>query len=218
MRGKPFVTVDGVPRNTEHPRACGENSLLCESRAGPAGTSPRMRGKRQNRRPHAHPSRNIPAHAGKTPRIKAIFSPSSEHPRACGENLSNIPCGTRRRGTSPRMRGKRSLSFHRSSSRRNIPAHAGKTSTLLAIASLYEEHPRACGENFLKVFCVIYVTGTSPRMRGKPQAGKAVCSFSGNIPAHAGKTPYVVTVHSLKKGTSPRMRGKLSLNQAARLS
>ena len=89
MRGKPFVTVDGVPRNRnipahagkthgllqiffqdgEHPRACGENSCQVNIPIGNVGTSPRMRGKRCTWFSLSGPFRNIPAHAGKTDRV-----------------------------------------------------------------------------------------------------------------------------------------------------
>ena len=54
------------PQCPEHPRVCGENSLLCELSAGPAGTSPRMRGKLPGPREVWGVERNIPAYAGKT--------------------------------------------------------------------------------------------------------------------------------------------------------
>ena len=57
----------------EHPRVRGENSLLCELRAGLAGTSPHTRGKPPANTPKPTGSRNIPAHAGKTtPRVEAV--------------------------------------------------------------------------------------------------------------------------------------------------
>ena len=43
--GKTPPSGTGRSKWREHPRVCGENSLLCELRAGLAGTSPRMRGK-----------------------------------------------------------------------------------------------------------------------------------------------------------------------------
>ena len=73
----------------EHPRARGENA--------------RTRGRSESR------SRNIPAHAGKTPPVVGLAHWEAEHPRARGENswsksLSQLPVGT-----SPRTRGKRLL-------------------------------------------------------------------------------------------------------------
>ena len=70
--------------------------------------------------------RNIPAYAGKT--TVALM-----------QIISN-------RGTSPRMRGKRSEIINSAFGTRNIPAYAGKT-ILAPSAAAAMEHPRVCGEN-----------------------------------------------------------------------
>ena len=140
-------------------------------------------------------------------------------------------------GTSPRMRGK--LTLHRSATRgvRNIPAHAGKTWFVMIVTSAGWEHPRACGENFFKIIDVIKTAGTSPRMRGKLFCTAYGSHLPGNIPAHAGKTPFAPTraigfrehpracgenlfhleVGVESEGTSPRMRGKLLIGMSRRV-
>ena len=94
---------------TDHPRACGANLQRgCRSLAG-HGSSPRMRGKR--RRPPHHPAhaRIIPAHAGQTSLRYGSDIVVPDHPRACGANrhmagVPDVPVGS-----SPRMRGKRTV-------------------------------------------------------------------------------------------------------------
>ena len=54
----------------EHPRVCGENSLIVLRNKSSWGTSPRMRGKRRKAQKGLGRLRNIPAYAGKT--ISAI--------------------------------------------------------------------------------------------------------------------------------------------------
>ena len=108
------------------------------------------------------------------------------------------------------MRGKRFRVVEYLRPDRNIPAYAGKTS-----------HGTACG---------LLPCGTSPRMRGKPQATPPTARTTGNIPAYAGKTlwhapgvgdtwehprvcgenPTHATPRVPQSGTSPRMRGKPS--------
>ena len=105
-RGKPFVTVDGVPRNRnipahagktgctilarmlcgEHPRARGENPHSLSMRGTTCGTSPRTRGKRSAAGIGGAGNRNIPAHAGKTEMRFYRREDDREHPRARGEN------------------------------------------------------------------------------------------------------------------------------------
>ena len=93
--------------------------------------------------------RNIPAYAGKT-RPKVNDCPLwEEHPRVCGENRSNALIYRVNHGTSPRMRGKLESRESAPAKVRNIPAYAGKTSTLPAKKSSSSEHPRVCGENRL---------------------------------------------------------------------
>ena len=53
---------------TDHPRACGANMLEGDKLLRPDGSSPRMRGKPENRRVGQRTGRIIPAHAGQTAR------------------------------------------------------------------------------------------------------------------------------------------------------
>ena len=93
----------------EHPRVCGENVSIINLFANMQGTSPRMRGKPLVRRGRSPGRRNIPAYAGKTIRQQRGHHLKKEHPRVCGENQRLSCPRLGRAGTSPRMRGKRSL-------------------------------------------------------------------------------------------------------------
>ena len=177
---------------TEHPRVCGENLPSDLLQLCMHGTSPRMRGKLAVTVRLAGVQRNIPAYAGKTwPRRQHRWR-SAEHPRVCGENSKPAHLHNSRKGTSPRMRGKRFLVPSAAVGARNIPAYAGKTFTLFSLIFLYWEHPRVCGENIHSHRIRQTQTGTSPRMRGKPTPVTSKKSSSRNIPAYAGKTygPY----------------------------
>ena len=150
------------------------------------------------------------------------------HPRACGENgipgVFPVSAG----GSSPRMRGKPTPKPSTDPQSRFIPAHAGKTWLEGSECSTCRVHPRACGEN-CRWPCRNPVTrGSSPRMRGKRCSTVPQRTMSGFIPAHAGKTHFVVgppvqgQVHpracgenphspgyrDAHAGSSPRMRGK----------
>ena len=99
------------PANTgtlwEHPRVCGENRMFMTLGLLGGGTSPRMRGKRQEGTGHSMVAGNIPAYAGKTHGRISQAVTEAEHPRVCGENHSASGMSPRALGTSPRMRGKR---------------------------------------------------------------------------------------------------------------
>ena len=112
--------------------------------------------------------------------------------------------------------------------RRLIPACAGKTVTRRRPAVCQRAHPRVCGENPLFSLPFLPVSGSSPRVRGKPGLGGHKDFMVGLIPACAGKTPYsyekpyCVGAHprvcgeneasipekARARGSSPRVRGK----------
>jgi len=136
---------------------------------------PAYAGKRDRVQSWGVTGRNIPAYAGKTsmPVINDKFA--EEHPRVCGENPPESITSAADRGTSPRMRGKHSCRGSPYIGSRNIPAYAGKTGSLPGGVLGQGEHPRVCGENTVTPPGATPISGTSPRMRGKPAAVLAWC-------------------------------------------
>ena len=198
-------------------------------RLGPgklAGSSPRVRGKRQ--RPVHLRGRLIPARAGKTRRIPWPSRQCGAHPRACGENIRRLRGGPGERGSSPRVRGKLVLAHRVRRARGLIPARAGKTVGWRGAHWTPTAHPRACGENTGFGLRTIRSLGSSPRVRGKRQGGRGRGARRGLIPARAGKTldrssawrrmgahPRACGENARErsaarreKGSSPRVRGK----------
>ena len=111
----------------DHPRGCGENTLLKTYRSMQAGSPPRMRGK--HRLP-VNRKRDVgitPADAGKTILRVVADKPKGDHPRGCGENLLYHHCPYMSIGSPPRMRGKPMLSKQDLDAARITPADAGKT-------------------------------------------------------------------------------------------
>ena len=108
------------------------------------------------------------------------------------------------------------------------PAHAGKTSNETWLRKLSRDHPRACGENFIRHFLAKILPGSPPRMRGKHSESTGRLCGARITPAHAGKTitkrasPLGCQDHpracgeneiaggNVRKGegSPPRMRGK----------
>ena len=114
-------------RPRAHPRACGENGVVCGVERAGGGSSPRVRGK----------LKVFPTQVG------MILA----HPRACGENRPWTKSAERARGSSPRVRGKREPAREVPQGVRLIPARAGKTSAASSTPCATGAHPRACGEN-----------------------------------------------------------------------
>ena len=172
------------------------------------GSSPRMRGKPDQRRDPVRRERIIPAHAGQTPSNRVNDCIPPDHPRACGANVQQSAeffdrdgssprmrgkrvrrrQGRDREGSSPRMRGKRPRLHVVVVDGRIIPAHAGQTGSVAVALGMVPDHPRACGANQTGVWKVSLEDGSSPRMRGKLKTTFWENQSGRIIPAHAGQT------------------------------
>ena len=198
-----LISVAGSsPRVRGKPARCprlGRGSGLIPARAGKTGgrrprwrwargSSPRVRGKLR-REPRQHRARRlIPARAGKTTNEVQATGPSAAHPRACGENLDADLEAVSPQGSSPRVRGKRTVFQVVDSVHGLIPARAGKTWAVGLVDMIMPAHPRACGENVRDGHGARPVAGSSPRVRGKLRPGARRLRALGLIPARAGKT------------------------------
>ena len=185
--GKTLACDRGRSTRRAHPRACGENELILGNVSCPVGSSPRMRGKRGY--------------------SQSALARAMAHPRACGENLARPGHVSRKSGSSPRMRGKRNDHAAASTTRRLIPAHAGKTTRAKLVAFHAAAHPRACGENITLRSISSVVFGSSPRMRGKLQGRRKRGAATGLIPAHAGKTVFAART-AAEAAAHPRACGE----------
>ena len=166
--GKTEVIRMGENRRGDHPRACGENYKGRHRFSSFQGSPPRMRGKHRRMIVKARLTGITPAHAGKTIRPRTAATRRRDHPRACGENASPTKISSCRAGSPPRMRGK---PCHTSAPEMPVgitPAHAGKTGFPSLRPRPAGDHPRACGENGGRGMNRESVTGSPPRMRGKP--------------------------------------------------
>ena len=211
-----------------HPRVCGENLGPVTATDDGRGSSPRVRGKpAPARRPLADQGL-IPACAGKTVAPGRTARTNRAHPRVCGENNHSpdpLPTLT---GSSPRVRGKRSVVLFLGPVDWLIPACAGKTSRNRAGMSQPWAHPRVCGENGAATEATRTKVGSSPRVRGKLVEKDVSGAGIGLIPACAGKTFFQASASAARQahprvcgenesqfmapvmagGSSPRVRGK----------
>ena len=211
-----------------HPRACGENTPEYVAAKKKEGSSPRVRGKRDLDESLREDLGLIPARAGKTASAASTSTRPRAHPRACGENPKSLATRTTLHGSSPRVRGKRSLLWGSWACGRLIPARAGKTRPRTTSESSTGAHPRACGENSSPKGQSRRTLGSSPRVRGKrldqtvghqrprlipARAGKTLGGPGGGAadaahPRACGENPSRVCTWSASRGSSPRVRGK----------
>ena len=130
-------------------------------------------------------------------------------------------------GSSPRLRGTQKCCFALPVAYRIIPASAGNTGLLQSHYPPNTDHPRVCGEHLTHLVFRLFISGSSPRLRGTLGKGHLHFHKAGIIPASAGNTclccqswirlsdhPRVCGEHFLffvihfnKIGSSPRLRG-----------
>ena len=130
----------------------------------------------------------IPAYAGSTGSMSGFEGPDEDHPRVCGEHGKPLPGRLKAAGSSPRMRGARTIRRMHTKTIRIIPAYAGSTEYHRFSSRLRWDHPRVCGEHRGKPEGDIHQPGSSPRMRGAHSDTPDFVPASGIIPAYAGST------------------------------
>ena len=130
---------------TAHPRECGADPDWSCTDEGAAGSSPRVRGRRQPRLDNGASHGLIPASAGQTPFDVKDSSNNWAHPRECGADYKGIVFNMRPLGSSPRVRGRRSPPTGNSWRSGLIPASAGQTAGDYRRGHVHRAHPRECG-------------------------------------------------------------------------
>ena len=192
-----------------YPRVCGGNLPAPLSRSRLRGLSPRVRGKPHTRRqPQIRPG-SIPACAGETQRRGNHRRSAKVYPRVCGGNRERNNALLRRKGLSPRVRGKPGHPAAGDSGGRSIPACAGETAIANGWGEVSWVYPRVCGGNPAAGPPSPDWPALSPRVRGKP-ASRIPHPASRILKVYprvcGGTGAQVVDVHDVY-GLSPRVRG-----------
>ena len=125
--GKTRGAVNDALAPAAHPRSRGENITIRPAGTNSTGSSPLTRGKPGLGGKNEMHVGLIPAHTGKTRAPSRSRFYWRAHPRSHGENDHVAEFLAATPGSSPLTRGKRRGCRFRPSSRRLIPAHAGKT-------------------------------------------------------------------------------------------
>ena len=132
-------------------------------------------------------------------------------------------------GSPPQVRGKRQYIPLTVGLSWITPAGAGKTITAAYAKILTKDHPRRCGENYLRSHVWIHAEGSPPQVRGKHFYGFISNCADRITPAGAGKTYYClfrrysfrdhprrcgensffITSTNISLGSPPQVRGKL---------
>ena len=195
------------PRRRAHPRSRGENQIQVLKAHLGDGSSPLTRGKHPGARARPHPWGLIPAHAGKTQKVKTIMKLYTAHPRSRGENKRAELFDRALDGSSPLTRGKQLVNGERRYKPGLIPAHAGKTYPPPPVTPPSRAHPRSRGENVDEAVGFGPGAGSSPLTRGKHAEATVRLLNARLIPAHAGKTLRIRPATCTSRA-HPRSRGE----------
>ena len=195
------------------------------------GSSPRVRGAADRLERQSTSLGIIPARAGSSNYTLDNGHPAGDHPRACGEQPPTAPRKGQRMGSSPRVRGAASDVRPARDTDGIIPARAGSRCIKNVNVNDCRDHPRACGEQWLRWFLLAQRMGSSPRVRGAGQSTGTQKTPNGIIPARAGSSgrknirPFFFRDHPRAcgeqfcavvfadcwSGSSPRVRGAADL-------
>ena len=132
-----------------------------------------------------------PAYAGKSPARFSSPRRCRDHPRVCGEKVSQRPFRAVSAGSPPRMRGKGVHGVLQELCCGITPAYAGKSLFSGLYIRINGDHPRVCGEKLLDRYWIgtgLSDTKDHPRVCGE----KTVLDLSRLV----------------EQGSPPRMRGK----------
>ena len=129
------------------------------------------------------------------------------HPRSRGENGAFGRARSCTTGSSPLTRGKHPDDGADGGGLGLIPAHAGKTVQPAGSARASRAHPRSRGENNKSQIGSHAPLGSSPLTRGKRRTRRGRARTTGLIPAHAGKTFFLIGYPD-GQPAHPRSRGE----------
>ena len=131
------------------------------------GSPPPMRGKVEQNRFQIHHDGITPAYAGKRHDSLTVCFFLKDHPRLCGEKLSDFSMIAKVLGSPPPMRGKVKL--------------------MILSGVVHVDHPRLCGEKSFFSSSVFISLGSPPPMRGKANLLIVNATGARITPAYAGK-------------------------------
>ena len=151
------------------------------------GSSPPARGRAGREGADRRQHRVIPACAGKGKAGAVANVNVTGHPRLRGEGLTALTRPFALTGSSPPARGRASLAHPSGSTRRVIPACAGKGKFRPKRSARQSGHPRLRGEGSSIRSSCAWLTGSSPPARGRGAGAGGAGRHGRVIPACAGK-------------------------------
>ena len=214
--------------STDHPRIRGEHGGLDDGDFQGGGSSPHTRGALGGRADGGLDPGIIPAYAGSTAVLALRHAFRRDHPRIRGEHSTSGDALCMKVGSSPHTRGAPpmvsvSMSWPadhprirgehfderlvRVSRGGSSPHTRGAPHGFPFESRSCPDHPRIRGEHGNMGSLASRIMGSSPHTRGAPIGSPKQWRTTGIIPAYAGSTSIVVTIHRFPRD-HPRIRGE----------
>ena len=187
LRGKrtPPCPTTRIPR--DHPRCCGEKTVLGLNPWSTPGSPPPPRGKEARHASERQTAGITPASAGKRVYPLGLTPTDGDHPRLRGEKQSPCQLIAYSWGSSPPPRGKDALVFAAGHVLGITPASAGKSAEKQGSRRFIWDYPRLCGEKVIEAVRAVHQHGSPPPLRGKVLSKRYKAIMPRITPASAGK-------------------------------
>ena len=189
----------------------GKVSVVCNPLEVGIGSPPPMRGKAVGIVKSKSCARITPAYAGKSQSRGNAACVRKDHPRLCGEKLSDAVSSLLTLGSPPPMRGKGARVKVLPLMIGITPAYAGKRFRCLLCRRSLGDHPRLCGEKTDLTISMLNKLGSPPPMRGKVYQRRSVAVIRWDHPRLCGEKFCAAVMPSMLAGSPPPMRGKVQL-------
>ena len=186
---------------------CGEHDSPDVDLTYCSGSSPLVRGARALLDATSRAHGIIPACAGSTiaaPRARRL---SRDHPRLCGEHVSRPPAAWSEAGSSPLVRGARTVTDVDTGRFGIIPACAGSTCRAPQPWRWSWDHPRLCGEHPVPQTPEHPAPGSSPLVRGARLTNSSPPPQCEDHPRLCGEHDMIILLNLFVLGSSPLVRG-----------
>ena len=193
------------------PRVRGRRRCLQHGPA-PDRITPRVRGRRSTASRRRRRPRITPRVRGRRPVAHALGAGERITPACAGTTTITTLAGQPVTGSPPRVRGRQLGERRGDLPCRITPACAGTTCTLGRRACWRPDHPRVCGDDTRARCPPARLTGSPPRVRGRPLKDGLRGLLRRITPACAGTTAVAranwdaVPDHPACAGTTPRCR------------
>ena len=155
------------PVGGDHPRMCGEKLSISSAHISQTGSPPHVRGKGPCVVYSVCKERITPACAGKSRACARGLTRARDHPRMCGEKICKKGGRREKSRSPPHVRGKDEFLPVLPQDSGITPACAGKSQTTRRVFPVLRDHPRMCGEKYLRIAVFVLLLWITPACAGK---------------------------------------------------